>query len=197
MQASQHTNASFPSYSSAGSETTATVIRTTLLHAASSPPLYRRLQKEVDDAIARGEMSQIATDAEARKLPLLQACIKEGLRIWPPASGLNPRIAPVDAVVCGVHIPAGTNVAWSSKHVMHDKAVFGADGDVYNPDRWLNASPEQLQAMESALDLTFGQGKGMCLGKTIATMELNKALCEVRLLLQCFLWVLSLWFKDI
>lgn len=169
------------SNSIAGSDTTATVLRTIMANVATHAEVYSRLQAEIDAAAAKGRISSPVTDAEARKLSYLQACIKEGLRIWPPITGIMPRISTEDAVVCGVPIPAGTNVAWSPRAVMRNQDVFGADADVYRPGRWLEADADRLQAMDSAVDLCFGQGRWGCLGRPIAMIELNKMVVEVSL----------------
>lgn len=150
-----------------------------MAHLVTNPDTYRRLQEEIDAGAAAGLVSSPITDAEARNLPLLQGCIKEGFRMWPPITGVMPRISNSDATVCGVHIPAGTNVAWSAKAAMRSKEVFGPDSDVYRPDRWVLASPEQYQAMDQTVDLCFGQGRWGCLGRPIALIELNKMVVEV------------------
>jgi cytochrome P450 len=90
-----------------------------------------------------------------------------------------PRISSSDATVCGVHIPAGTNVAWSAKAAMRSKEVFGPDADVFRPDRWVLAGPERYQVMDQTVDLCFGQGRWGCLGRPIALIELNKMVVEV------------------
>ncbi|KAH8680403.1 benzoate 4-monooxygenase cytochrome P450 [Ilyonectria robusta] len=163
----------------AGSDTTATVLRTVMVHVVTNPTIYRRLQVEIDSAVANQLVSSPITHAEAKELPLLQACIKEGFRMWPPISGIMPRISDSDAVVCGIRIPAGTNVAWSARAVMRNESVFGVGADMFLPDRWLRADEEQRQAMENTIDLCFGQGRWGCLGRPIACIELNKMTVEL------------------
>ncbi|KAF5010772.1 hypothetical protein FDECE_3069 [Fusarium decemcellulare] len=163
----------------AGSDTTATVLRTAMAHIATNPSVYKQLQDEIDTAIVDGRVSSPVTDEEARRLPTLQGCIKESLRMWPPISGIMPRISDRDAVVCGVHVPAGTNVAWSAKAVMRNKDVFGVDADMFRPGRWVGVDPDRLQTMDNTIDLCFGQGRWGCLGRPIALIELNKMIFEV------------------
>ena len=57
--------------------------------------------------------------------------------------------------------------------------MYGADADVYRPERWLEATELKLQAMTRSVELVFGTGKYGCLGKTIAFLELNKVFAEV------------------
>ncbi|KAK5652815.1 hypothetical protein OQA88_9481 [Cercophora sp. LCS_1] len=46
-------------------------------------------------------------------------------------------------------------------------------------ERWLDAGPAGLKAMEATMALTFGYGKSQCLGKEVALMELNKVFVEL------------------
>ncbi|KAM5380801.1 hypothetical protein ACJZ2D_003325 [Fusarium nematophilum] len=163
----------------AGSDTTATVLRTLMAHVATNPTIYRCLQDEIDAAAGNRRISSPVTDTEARALPFLQGCIKESLRIWPPITGIMPRVSDRDATICGVRIPAGTNVAWSARAVMRNEDVFGVDAAIFRPDRWLEANSDQLQSMENTIELCFGQGRWGCLGKPIALIELNKMVVEL------------------
>jgi len=62
----------------AGGDTAATAIRATLLHVMTCPQVYQRIQAEVDSTSVA---NCIISDEQARKLPYLQAVIKEGCRI--------------------------------------------------------------------------------------------------------------------
>ena len=57
----------------------------------------------------------------------------------------------------------------------YNKAVFGDDVGVFRPERWLDASPEQLSAMNRYF-IPFGSGSRTCIGKIISLMELGKAI---------------------
>jgi hypothetical protein len=58
----------------AGSDTVAGVIRGTMLYVITTPQVYRRLQEEIDEAIASSKVSTPITNAEAKTLPYLQVC---------------------------------------------------------------------------------------------------------------------------
>ncbi|KAF6832657.1 benzoate 4-monooxygenase cytochrome p450 [Colletotrichum plurivorum] len=164
----------------AGSDTTATAIRATMLFIMTNHGVYARLREEIDTAAAEGRISSPITDAEARKMPYLQAIIREGIRYWPPATGLLPKVCDKDELVCGVRIPAGTNVAWSPFAVMRDVEVFGPDAEVFRPERWIGVSPDKYRSMEAIVMLDFAGGsRWECLGRNIAMMELNKVFVEL------------------
>jgi hypothetical protein len=63
--------------------------------------------------------------------------------------------------------------------LLRRKDVFGGDADVFRPERWLEANPEELQEMETVSELVWGYGKYVCLGKSVALIELNKIFIEV------------------
>ncbi|KAI9796326.1 MAG: hypothetical protein M1835_004317 [Candelina submexicana] len=164
----------------AGSDTTATAIRATLLHIITNPSVHSRLQSEIDLAWRRGRISDIVQTKEAvHELLYLQACIKEGLRIFPPITALRERVTPPQGdIINGHHIPGGVNVGLNMRGVLLNE-VFGSDPEVFRPERWLESAPEDLQQMEKVQDLVFGHGFTRCLGISIAAMNLNKALVEV------------------
>jgi hypothetical protein len=60
----------------AGSDTTAAVIRVTMLHIMSSPQVYQKLKEEIRSAIKEGKVSTPITNAEAKTLPYLQVSHK-------------------------------------------------------------------------------------------------------------------------
>ncbi len=62
---------------------------------------------------------------------------------------------------------------------MSVEKLWGNDADVFRPERWVDANPEEWRSMNTMLDLNFGSGKYSCLGKPIAMMELNKVFVEV------------------
>ena len=169
----------------AGSATSSTALRTTVFHLASYPPAYNALMQELDAARQAGRLTRpILKDAEARELPYLQACIREGLRLSSPAHGyLAKQVPPTGDVIDGKPVPAGTQIAWNPFGVMRDRATFGADAELFRPERGLpqgGRSEAQLARMRQVQGLVFGGGRYMCLGRAIAYMELNKVIVEVR-----------------
>lgn len=171
----------------AGSDTTATSMRATLLHIITNPPVYAALQREIDTAIAAGHVSDPIQDSEARRLPYLQACIKEGLRIFPPITQLRERMTPPEGdTISGVFVPGGVYVGLNAWGTQLNEDVYGPDAAVFKPERWLLAEGEQLKEMERCQELVFGYGATKCLGIPIALMNLNKVFVQVSLpLLKC------------
>ncbi|KAL2016132.1 hypothetical protein VTK56DRAFT_4223 [Thermocarpiscus australiensis] len=152
----------------AGSDSVASMLYTTLYLLLTHPPCYNRLQLELDTAFNTGKISTpLIHDTEARDLPYLQAVIREGLRLFPPLT-----VAPLFKK-CGVPWEPG-------------ERLLGGDGDCFRPERWLEAEAEaeaeagagkeRLGAMTRRVELAFGSGQFLCVGRGIAMVELGKVL---------------------
>ncbi|KAJ5000721.1 Cytochrome P450 monooxygenase lolP1 [Colletotrichum sp. SAR 10_66] len=172
----------FSSDDIAGSDSTATAIRMTMLCLLNTPASLNGLRREIDAAISQGRISSPITDVEARELPHLQAVIKEGIRMYPPSTGLNyKQVAKGGAELCGYFLPEGTQLGVNIQKLMRSKETFGIDADVFRPERWLEAAADEqrFKEMSDVVELAFGYGRFQCLGKTIAYMELNKIFVEL------------------
>jgi len=92
----------------------------------TSPRVCTRLVSELSSSgILSRPWNAIISDAEARQLPYLQAVIKEGLRIFPPAVGLGSKVAPpAGDTYRGVHLPGGTKVGFCMWGVMRNSSVW-------------------------------------------------------------------------
>jgi len=164
----------------AGSDTTATAIRSTMLHIMTSPRVYSRLVAEINAASHSAAISSPVTSAEARKMPYLQAVIKEGLRIHPPITGLLAKMVnPGGEVIKGRFVPGGTAIGHCVWGIERNE-VFGEDVDDFRPERWLEAEEGRRKEMERTMELVFGSGRWGCLGKSIVLVELDKIFVEVR-----------------
>lgn len=179
----------------AGSDTTAISFRSLFYHLMHTPAAYKKLQAEIDQAFEDGRLSETPTFQEASKLPYLDACIKEGLRVYPGAqlcksavrhwvysirAGSDslcemlalPRVVPKEGMtLCGKFIPGGYIVGCNAAVVQQDKKIFGEDAASFNPDRWLEQ--ERANHMDKYM-MAFGFGTRTCLGKNIARIQLYK-----------------------
>lgn len=163
----------------AGADTTGTALGSIFRFISTSPTAWARAQAEIDEADRAGHLSSPVLYEETRRhLPYLVACIKEGLRLNPPATNLFARIAPQGGIVIDGHfVPAGTEITSHAYTMQRDHEFFGEDADEFRPERWLKDEKKSLE-ME-AVQFTFGMGPRVCIGKDIAYMEMFKLLPEV------------------
>lgn len=107
--------------------------------------------------------------------------INEGLRISPPTTaGFGKAVPPGGDVICGKHLPAGTEVFLNYVGMMRNKEVFGDDVETFRPERFLECDEATRARRLKVVDLNFGYGRWLCLGKSLALLEMNKLFVEVR-----------------
>jgi len=154
----------------AGSDTTSNSSCAITYHLAHNPDVQAKLQKELDEAL--GHIDDPIADSEIVKgLPYLQAVINEALRIHSTSAIGLPRVVPEGGLhVCGKFFPEGTILSVPSYTIHRDKEVWGEDAETaFRPERF----SEQDQAAVQKTFNPFSYGPRACVGKNLATMELQ------------------------
>lgn len=101
-------NATFQVLTTAGSETTATVLSGTLNYLVNNPDKLEVLNREIRQRFQ--SQDEITLDA-LRELDYLNACLNEGLRLSVPIPWMLPRLVPQGgATVCGNWLPGGVSL---------------------------------------------------------------------------------------
>ncbi|KAI0466771.1 putative benzoate 4-monooxygenase cytochrome P450 [Xylaria cf. heliscus] len=167
----------------AGSDSTATVIRTVmwyvilnsfcsdLYNLLCNPDTLEKLYQELSNA---GVSMPYPRWAEVCNLPYLDACVQEGIRLHPPFSFHFERVVPRGGIkVLGKFLPEGTVVGSNPWVTNRHEGTFGRNPDAWNPERWLAGGDVYRRELEKML-LTFGAGRRVCLGKHIGILELKK-----------------------
>ena len=132
-----------------GYETTADALTWTLFLLGTHPQLEARLRQSL---------------ADEDEPPLLDAVLKESMRLYPPA-WVTSRVA-VKAIRLGdFDVPAGTTVA-VSQWVTHRDGRWYPDPERFLPERWFGEPPPRHAF------LPYGSGPRACIGAALATQEL-------------------------
>lgn len=168
----------------AGSDTVATALRAVLYHLCKSSEAMTRLKKQLDDAknSPKGLKLPITWSDCQTRLPYLDACVREGLRMCPGISLCLERVVPPQgfALSDGRFFPGGTVVGINPYVMNRDEGVFGHDSDEFRPERWLKSSNETEEAFKERFtamresEFTFGYGKRQCSGRNLAWVEVYK-----------------------
>lgn len=154
----------------AGADTTAATLSILYVYLARNPEVVTKMREE----LSARQFSNPPKWEEVRSLPYLEAVIKEAMRLFPVSQWGHDRTVPPEGVtVAGYFVPGGTTVQCHIDSIQRNASIFGADPDLFNPDRWLVAGDERRLRMEGNL-LGFGSGKRMCIGKHIAWLEMKK-----------------------
>lgn len=165
----------------AGADSTSGVLRITMMLLVGNPTAYHKLRTEIEAAVAEGKISYpVVKYSEAAQLEFLQAIIWEALRMYPPLFGLQSKRSPPEGdTVNGIFFPPGVEIAICDEGLGRRRDVFGPDADIFRPERWLNPDPAVRAKYLKHVEVVFGSGRFVCLGKSIAFMELSKAIVEV------------------
>ena len=135
----------------AGSDTTAILLRTILYTLMKHPEDMRRLLDELRAAREQSQLSNPVTWKETRNLPFLDACVKEAGRLHPPFGLQYERVVPDEGVeLCGQYVEGSTIVGINPWVAHRDKATFGDDAEAWRPERWL-CDKATRQKMEHGL----------------------------------------------
>ena len=162
-----------------GSDTVSVAFRAIIYHLLRNPRILAKVVDDIDQANEAGQLSTPITYKEATiHFSYFQAVVKEAMRIHPSIGMIFERYVPAGGVeICGQHIAGGTIVGVNPWVVQHDPSVF-PDPETFIPERWIDNSPDQLKQMEASIFL-FGGGSRMCVGKSIAFLEIYKLVPEI------------------
>lgn len=184
----------------AGSETTASLLSGLTFWLLKTPRSYWLLTDEVRRAFSDDE--EITLAAMRTRLPYLDACIKEALRLFPPVPiSLMRRIPdgpPVE--IAGVSVPPQVCCVLIITEMMltarmqtcvgvHSLAASHSEQNFYrahefHPERWLPdsaASPSPFHHDRRDASQPFGYGPRGCMGQNLAQYE-------ARLIMTKILW---------
>ncbi|KAF8888565.1 cytochrome P450 monooxygenase [Infundibulicybe gibba] len=128
-----------------------------------------KLQKELDEQLET-EDELTATGEQVKRLPFLDACINEGLRIHSTSALGLPRVVPEGGItVLGQYFPEGTVLSVPSYSIHRDPTVWGEDVEAYRPERWFEQDSTAIQKTFNP----FSVGPRACVGRNLAFLELQ------------------------
>jgi len=159
----------------AGSETSASTLTTAMLFLGMYPDIYKKIQEEQEQIQSKyGRGCELTREMLDDEMPLLEAFIRETMRIKPLNSGA-PRVTKEAIVVDGKQIPKDWTVFCNVllTHALDPKTIEtdgGSNMDIYKgfkPDRWLSEETKPSEWM------AFGYGARYCLGANLAMAEMK------------------------
>lgn len=157
----------------AGAETSATALTAALWYLSQPEHAHclDRLRAEVRTAFI--SPAEATGDATAR-LPYLNAVLEETMRLFPPSPVGPPRVSPRGGeFVDGTFVPEGVYVSADVWAIHHDARSVGADPEQFKPERW-----SDVPAAEKPYTVPFSIGPRMCIGVTLAWVEMRIALAK-------------------
>ncbi|KAL1678913.1 cytochrome P450 [Schizophyllum commune] len=169
-------------------DTTSSALSRILYLLAKHPDMQDRLRQEIR---AAKETYGVLTYDELESLPLLDAILRETLRLSSCTRTVKDAVLPFGKPVVGVdgrelmeiYVPAGTPIIISIINANRSKDMWGADALEWKPERWLAPLPQSvadahMPGVYSNL-MTFLGGGRACIGFKFAQLEMKVALVEL------------------
>ncbi|KAF8633143.1 hypothetical protein AX17_004644 [Amanita inopinata Kibby_2008] len=153
----------------AGSDTTSNSTCAIIYHLANNPQVQDKLQKELDEQLGTEDIL-VATVEQVKRLPYLDTCINEALRIHSTSAQGLPRVVPEGGLtVLDQFFPQGTILSVPSYTIHRDTNVWGEDVEAFRPERWFERDANAIQKTFNP----FSIGPRACVGRNLAFMELQ------------------------
>ncbi|KAF2198204.1 cytochrome P450 [Delitschia confertaspora ATCC 74209] len=180
----------------AGHDTTAITLQR-LFYALSTHPKCLAAIRAEHDAIFGNENPEdvflTRPDETLKSLTYTSACIKEALRLWPPAA--SARMAPPGSgfkvkLENGDEVCLDGTVIYLCQYIIHrDPKVYGESANDFVPERWLGDTDTFAEHNEEAAKHSipksawrpFERGPRNCIGQELANLEARVILaCVMR-----------------
>ncbi|KAI0100353.1 cytochrome P450 [Nemania sp. FL0031] len=158
----------------AGTETSSSLLTGLTYYLIRNPDKMNILTDEVRGAFSS---DNDLTFESLCKLEYLNACIREGLRVYPPVPSAIPRVIPEGGnPVMGKWLPAGTRVSVHPTAAYLSPANF-RDAHEFVPERWLGDPKYKDDVREAHQPFSFGPRN--CLGMNMAWHEMRLLLAKL------------------
>ncbi|KAG5830934.1 steroid 17-alpha-hydroxylase/17,20 lyase [Anguilla rostrata] len=151
----------------AGVETTTTVLKWAVALLIHHPQVQKKIQEELDSKIGMNRHPKLS---DRGNLPYLEATIREVLRIRPVSPLLIPHVALADSSIGEYTVGKGARVIINLWSLHHDEKEW-KNPEIFDPTRFLDEEGSNL-CCPSESYLPFGAGIRVCLGESLAKMEL-------------------------
>ncbi|XP_078791846.1 cytochrome P450 17A2 isoform X1 [Oryzias latipes] len=127
--------------------------------------VQQRVQKELDENVGADRAANLS---DRGHLPYLDCVINEGMRIRPVSPVLIPHTAMTDSSIGGHAVRRGTRVLVNMWSIHHDPQNWDKP-DLFQPERFLD---DQGNRATPSCFMPFGAGPRVCVGESLARMEL-------------------------
>ncbi|KAJ9086715.1 hypothetical protein DSO57_1000972 [Entomophthora muscae] len=137
---------------------------------------HQEIQRQLHHEIMRTCGTRPPTHDDLKQMHLLDAVIKETLRMYPPSAILALRIATKDTTICGYDIPKGTGII-PDVFAMQNDPEYWPEPNKFIPSRFLDAHGKPLEKLPGPW-LPFSGGERTCLGLGFSLLEQRVVLAK-------------------
>ncbi|KAF8015574.1 hypothetical protein BT93_H1174 [Corymbia citriodora subsp. variegata] len=139
----------------------------------------KKAQQELDTHVGR---SRPVEESDVKKLPYLQAIVKEAMRLYPPVPIALRSSMEECTFSTGFRIPTGTRLLFNIAKIQRDKRVW-SNPDEFQPERFLTTHENVDMRGQNFELIPFGTGRRSCAGTTLGLHMVHLVLAS---LLQSF-----------
>ncbi|KAK2985108.1 hypothetical protein RJ640_022986 [Escallonia rubra] len=164
----------------AGTDTTTSTIEWAMAELVKNKEAMEKLRKELGKEIGADSINE----SHMSQLPYLHACVKETLRLHPPAPFLLPHRALDTCEVMNYTIPQNSQVIVNVWAIGRDPTIW-EDPLSFKPERFLDSKLD-FRGQDFEL-LPFGAGRRMCPGLPLGIKQVHLILAS---LVHRFEWLL-------
>ncbi|XP_030042048.1 1,25-dihydroxyvitamin D(3) 24-hydroxylase, mitochondrial-like [Microcaecilia unicolor] len=151
-----------------GIETTANALMWAIFNLSQNYNAQEKLYEEIQNTLLPGDLP---TSQSLKQMPYLRSCLKESMRLTPTVP-FTSRTMEEDTNVGGFLLPQGT-IVMINFHAITWNEDFYTDAKKFKPERWL----QDKHTLNPFASTPFGIGRRMCVGRRLAELQLQLALC--------------------
>ncbi|XP_063375636.1 cytochrome P450 4C1-like [Cydia amplana] len=156
-----------------GHDTTASGLTFCVMALANNRDIQNKAVAEIKELF--GDSDRAITMEDINKLPYLDRCIKESLRIYPPVHFISRQLTEDVRLSNKYDVPAGV-ACHISIYDLHHREDLYPDPTRFDPDRFL---PEHCARRHPYAYIPFSAGPRNCIGQKFALLEMKLVLAEV------------------
>uniref|UniRef100_A0A803QL38 Cytochrome P450 n=1 Tax=Cannabis sativa TaxID=3483 RepID=A0A803QL38_CANSA len=169
------------SFIMAGRDTTSAAMTWLFWSLSCHPEAEKQVVKEIE-TIGNEESNKLGYEC-LKKLKMLEACICESMRLYPPVPWDSKHAIKDDLLPDKTHVKAGDRVTYFPYGMGRMEALWGKDRLEFKPDRWF-LEPEKetggnLKKVCPFKFPVFHAGPRVCLGKEMAFIQMKYVVASI------------------
>ncbi|XP_045793401.1 cytochrome P450 93A3-like [Trifolium pratense] len=179
----------------AGTDTSSVAMQWAMAEIINNPIILNKLRAEIESVVGP---TRLIRESDVPKMPYLQACVKEVLRLHPPAPFALRQSSDQDCKINGYDVKAHTRTLINVYAIMRDPKSW-VNPEEYIPERFLVSGDEinggddyeDVNKMDGGDDfryIPFGFGRRGCPGSSLALRVIH---VTIGALIQCFEWKIN------
>jgi len=146
----------------AGHDSTAAAMSSLMVFLIANPDVEVKLAAEIQEVVGSADLAA----HHLAQLPYLDWCLKETMRLLPPAGSIRKTSLQSDLVLGGRwKLKKDTPILIAIFALQNDPETWGPDVTLFKPERWAAGAPHPFSYMP------FSMGPRGCIGKEFSLIE--------------------------